>query len=172
MSIVPFAFLGVFITLLIHGLPLSMLVLIGLTGLMGVVVNNSILIVETIHRRKEQTEETDLKTLVIASCRTRLRPILLTSFTTFFGIIPLGYGIGGHEPFLEHVALTFGWGLLFSSIISLFLAPTVFVVIERGKLWVLRKLGREESKEFTDEPQSPPEEKKVVTRVTASSHDR
>ncbi|MFH2201562.1 MAG: efflux RND transporter permease subunit [Elusimicrobiota bacterium] len=126
MSIIPFAFIGVFLTLLLHGLPLSMLVLIGLAGLMGVVVNNSILLVEAILRLAEERPELTLPERLVEAGRQRLRPIILTSVTTFFGVAPLGYGIGGREPFLEHVALTFGWGLLFTAVVSLFLIPTVY----------------------------------------------
>ena len=128
MSIIPFAFIGVFLTLLIHGLPLSMLVLIGLTGLMGVVVNNSILLVEAIVRLESEMPDLTLPERLIEAGRQRLRPIILTSVTTFFGVAPLGYGIGGREPFLEHVALTFGWGLLFTAIITLFLIPTFYAL--------------------------------------------
>lgn len=126
MSVIPFAFIGVFLTLLLHGLPLSMLVLIGLTGLMGVVVNNSILMVEAANRLHEERSELDLFSRIVEAGRQRLRPIMLTSITTFFGVAPLGYGIGGSEPFLEHIALTFGWGLLFTAIVTLFLVPTLY----------------------------------------------
>ncbi len=135
MSVIPFAFIGVFLCLLMHGLPLSMLVLIGLTGLMGVVVNNSILLVEAMDRLKSERPELAFNDRVVEAGRQRLRPIMLTSVTTFFGVSPLGYGIGGREPFLEHVALTFGWGLLFTAIITLFLVPTMYTTLNRMKNW-------------------------------------
>lgn len=152
LSILPFAFVGVFLTLLLHGLPLSMLVLIGLTGLMGVVVNNSILIVEAIRREHHYIQSAPSIAIVVKACRTRLRPILLTSFTTFFGVLPLGYGIGGNEPFLAHTALTFGWGLVFCSVITLFLVPVVYAFSLRAKTWPRRiavkvGLSREKVKE-------------------------
>ncbi|MFH1725712.1 MAG: efflux RND transporter permease subunit [Elusimicrobiota bacterium] len=131
MSIIPFAFIGVFLTLLLHGLPLSMLVLIGLAGLMGVVVNNSILLVEAVGRLAVERPDLDLPGRLVEAGRQRLRPILLTSITTFFGVAPLGYGIGGREPFLEHVALTFGWGLLFTAFVTLFLVPTLYALLHR-----------------------------------------
>ncbi|PCI35986.1 MAG: hypothetical protein COB53_10555 [Elusimicrobia bacterium] len=136
MSVIPFAFIGVFLTLLMHGLPLSMLVLIGLTGLMGVVVNNSILLVEAMDRLKHERPDLRFNARVIEAGRQRLRPIVLTSVTTFFGVAPLGYGIGGREPFLEHVALTFGWGLLFTAIVTLYLVPTMYVALNQIKGWI------------------------------------
>ena len=136
MSVIPFAFIGVFITLLLHGLPLSMLVLIGLTGLMGVVVNNSILLVEAMGRLKTEMPHLAFNERVVEAGRQRLRPIVLTSVTTFFGVAPLGYGIGGREPFLEHVALTFGWGLLFTAVITLYLVPTMYATLNRMKGWI------------------------------------
>ena len=135
MSVIPFAFIGVFLTLLMHGLPLSMLVLIGLTGLMGVVVNNSILLVEAMGRLKVEMPNLEFTERVVTAGKQRLRPIVLTSVTTFFGVAPLGYGIGGREPFLEHVALTFGWGLLFTAVITLYLVPVMYATLNRMKAW-------------------------------------
>ena len=64
---------------------------------------------------------------------------MLTSVTTFFGVAPLGYGIGGREPFLEHVALTFGWGLVFTAgevlLPPLLGAATANVVVTLVLLW-------------------------------------
>jgi multidrug efflux pump subunit AcrB len=136
MSVIPFAFIGVFLTLLLHGLPLSMLVLIGLTGLMGVVVNNSILLVEAMGRLKTEMPHLAFHDRVVEAGRQRLRPIVLTSVTTFFGVAPLGYGIGGREPFLEHVALTFGWGLVFTAGVTLYLVPTMYSTLNRMKGWL------------------------------------
>lgn len=129
LSVVPFAFIGVFLTLLLHGLPLSILVLIGLTGLIGVVVNNSILMVDTIHGMRQEHGDKSLDEILVQSAVQRLRPILLTSVTTFLGVLPLGYGIGGKEPFLQHVALTFGWGLLFAAGVTLFLVPSLYALL-------------------------------------------
>ncbi|MEE8424923.1 MAG: efflux RND transporter permease subunit, partial [Elusimicrobiota bacterium] len=141
MSIIPFAFVGVFLTLLLHGLPLSMLVLIGLAGLMGVVVNNSILLVETVGRLAEEQPDLKFHERLVEAGRQRLRPIVLTSVTTFFGVAPLGYGIGGREPFLEHVALTFGWGLVFTACITVFLVPTVYAIGYQAGNWFRRRFG-------------------------------
>ena len=125
MAVIPFAFVGTFITLLIHGEPLSIVTLVGMTGLMGVVVNNSILIVDTIDRLAKERPDLSLRDIFIEAPIERLRPIFITSISTFFGILPLGYGLGGKEPFLQPPALTFGWGLMFTSIITLFLIPSL-----------------------------------------------
>ena len=112
-----------------------MLVLIGLTGLMGVVFNNSILLVEAMGRLKVEMPNLEFTERVVTAGKQRLRPIVLTSVTTFFGVAPLGYGIGGREPFLEHVALTFGWGLLFTAVITLYLVPVMYATLNRMKAW-------------------------------------
>ena len=129
-SVIPFALIGIFIALLLHALPMSLLVLVGFTGLMGVVVNNSILLLETFNREMEQNGRPHSEAIV-EGATTRLRPILLTSMSTFCGVAPLGYGIGGREPFLEHMALTFGWGLLFASAVTLLWMPALFEIISR-----------------------------------------
>ncbi|OVE76114.1 hypothetical protein BVX98_06445 [bacterium F11] len=126
LSVIPFGLLGIFLALLIPGKFLTLLVWIGAAGLMGVVINNSILMVDTFNRVKRQVGGT-YKETVIQGARQRLRPILLTSLSTFFGVMPLGYGIGGQEPFLEDMAYAFGWGLLFCSVTTLLWIPAFFM---------------------------------------------
>lgn len=115
-----FAFAGVFLALLLHGLPVSMLALIAMVGLTGVVVNNAILIVDTIIRNLGPQDKMEV---IIKSSLERLRPIFLTSITTFIGVIPVAYGIGGRDPFLMPLALTFGWGFMFSTLLNIFFTP-------------------------------------------------
>ena len=126
-SIIPFALLGVFLSLLIPGKLLTLLVLIGFTGLTGVVVNNSILMIETFKRYKEQNNLSESEVVVLGT-KERLRPILLTTLSTFFGVMPLGYGLGGKEPFLQDMAYSFGWGLMFCSIMTLIWIPAFHLV--------------------------------------------
>lgn len=126
-TVIPFALIGVLLTLILHHLPLSLLVLIGFAGLMGVVINNSILMIQSFKWHEERSE-TDTATDVADGSAQRFRPIFLTSFTTLFAVMPLGYGIGGREPFLEHMALTFGWGLFFCTMVTLFWTPAIYMV--------------------------------------------
>lgn len=131
LSVIPFALIGVFISLLIVNKSVTLLVLIGFTGLTGVVVNNSILMIETFNRVKDQYR-LNFKEAVVRGASHRLRPILLTSFSTFFGVMPLGLGIGGKEPFLQDMAYTFGCGLLFCSFVTLLWIPAFYIDMVRA----------------------------------------
>ncbi|MCS7184464.1 MAG: efflux RND transporter permease subunit [bacterium] len=126
-----FAFAGVFLALLVHGMPISMLSMIAMIGLTGVVINNAILIVDTAIRNIDSgMSKYDS---IINACKARLRPILLTSITTFAGVMPVAYGIGGSDPFLKPLALTFGWGFIFSTIFTLLFTPIVSSFLLKAK---------------------------------------
>jgi len=142
-SVIPFALIGVFLSLLIPGKPLTLLVLIGFTGLTGVVVNNSILMIETFNRLMDQ-KKMSFEKAVAQGAKDRLRPILLTSISTFFAVMPLGYGIGGKEPFLQDMAYSFGWGLLFCSLVTLFWIPSFYMTSVKVIRWGRKTFGKED----------------------------
>ena len=62
--------------------------------------------------------------------RVRLRPVILTTVTTFFGLMPVAYGIGGSDPFLKPMALTVSWGLFFATFLTLLVIPCLYAVID------------------------------------------
>jgi len=99
---VPFGFIGVLIAFYIHGLSLSFIGLIGTLGMMGVVVNDSLVMVTYLNTLKSKNLEMNLD-LIIEGSKTRLRPVLLTTITTVLGLLPTVYGWGfgadgdGHE---------------------------------------------------------------------------
>lgn len=141
MSVVVLAFIGTCLSLFVVQKPITLLVLIGFTGLTGVVVNNSILMIETYRRTKEQKNLSEDESIVEGSLD-RLRPILLTSFSTFFGVLPLGLGIGGDEPFLKDMAFSFGCGLLFCSLLTLIWIPTLYASVIRIRKSVVSFLNK------------------------------
>ena len=122
----PFMVIGLAFVLLTHGIPGSMMVGIAVVGLMGVVVNASIVLVDTIMgltKGKALNHQ-----MVIDGAVSRLRPIFLTTSTTVLGVMPTGYGIGGYDPFLSHMSLVLAYGLLFGSLIILVIVPVMFVI--------------------------------------------
>lgn len=130
-SVVPFALVGVLITFFLHGKDLSMLAMIGTIGLAGVVVNASIVMVDSVHQRLAEIGEVDSATrnaAIIDALVARLRPILVTSLSTFFGVIPTAYGLGGYDAMLSPMSLALGWGLAFSTLITLFLVPALYTI--------------------------------------------
>ncbi|MBW1812580.1 MAG: efflux RND transporter permease subunit [Deltaproteobacteria bacterium] len=125
MSSIPFLVIGFAFVLITHGIPASMMGGIAMVGLMGVIVNNSIIMVHTISRLAVNGSIT--KENIIQGSVSRLRPVFLTTITTVLGVLPTGYGIGGSDPFLAHMSLVLAYGLLFGTIITLFMVPLLFM---------------------------------------------
>ncbi len=128
MIAIPFAFIGVVFGLFIMGEQLSILAVIGIVALMGIVVNNSILLLDFINRARENGMS--IREAVVQSGKTRLRPIILTSLTTLGGLFPMAFGIGGSEPYLAPMAISMFWGMLFSTVLTLFAVPALYVIAE------------------------------------------
>ncbi len=124
---VPFAVVGVIVGLLLVGMPFSMMGFMALIMLTGVVVNNAIVMVDYIKILRLQGM--DVRTAVVSSARRRLRPILMTWFTTVLGMLPLALGMGeGAEIWKEFGVAAIG-GLMFSGTITLFLVPVMYTLL-------------------------------------------
>ncbi len=121
---VPFAAVGVALGLLVTGIPLSMPVWLGTIMLAGIVVNNTIVLVETIELKKELTSS--LIEAIIEASKIRLRPILMTTLTTVVGMLPLAMALGEGSEMLQPLAISIVAGLSFSMLVTLFLVPSVY----------------------------------------------
>ncbi|MCH7504326.1 efflux RND transporter permease subunit [PVC group bacterium] len=121
---IPFGFVGVVFALYFHGEPFSFLAFLGMVGLSGVVINDSIILVDYINQLRKQG--LSLFDAVIQGGKTRLRPVVLTTLTTIIGLAPVAYGLGGLDPFLRPMAITISWGLAFGTIIILGLVPCLY----------------------------------------------
>ena len=129
-----FSFVGVFWAFMITGTPMSVMGMIGMLILMGIVVNNGIVLVDRINQIIDEGEE--ITNAVIRGCKDRLRPILMTVSTTILGLVPLAFGntqIGGDGPTYAPMAIAIIGGLLFSTITSLYLVPLAYVLLLRLK---------------------------------------
>lgn len=121
---IPLGFVGVVFGFLISGKALSFLAMIGIIGLAGVIVNASIVLVDTIEEFQSRGEGL-LESLITASSE-RFRPILVTTMTTMAGMIPTAYAIGGSDPLLIPMTLSLAWGLGFETFGSLIFIPASF----------------------------------------------
>ena len=130
-AVVPFAAVSVVVTFWAHGMNFSLLPLIGTIGLSGVVVNASIVMVDSVHqaqhRMRSAASEAERFEVMIEALVSRLRPVLVTSLSTFGGVVPTAYGLGGYDAVMSPMSLALGWGLAFSSIVTLFLVPALYV---------------------------------------------
>ena len=129
MSAIPFGFTGAVIGHLVMGMNLAVLSIIGIVALSGVVVNDSLVMVDFINRYKREDGKTNLEAAMAAGPR-RFRPILLTSVTTFVGLFPLLIEKSVQAKFLVPMAISLAFGVLFATLITLILVPTSYMVIE------------------------------------------
>ncbi len=123
----PYALVGVAGVLWLTATPLSAPVLLGVILLVGIVVNNAILLVEYIERGLRRGLE--LTAAVVEAGRIRLRPILMTVLTTLSGMLPLALGAGEGADLMRPLALTVVGGLAVSTLLTLVLAPCLFVLV-------------------------------------------
>lgn len=122
---VPFIAIGVVWSLFFHGMALSMFALLGLIGLVGVIVNNAIVLVHTIQEKSQEDGAAGDEAVLTGSVQ-RLRPVLLTSLTTILGLFPTAYGLGGYDPMISPMCLAMGYGLLFGTLIVMYLVPCLY----------------------------------------------
>jgi multidrug efflux pump subunit AcrB len=128
---VPTGLTGVLVALFITGTTLNVQSLMGVLMMVGMVVSNSILIVEFTHRLEE--DGMPLVDAVVNSCRIRLRPILMTSLATIFGLIPMAAKLGtGSEAYAPLARAIIG-GLLVSVVLTVVIVPAAYLLVYRGR---------------------------------------
>jgi HAE1 family hydrophobic/amphiphilic exporter-1 len=124
-----FSLVGVFWAFLITGTSMGIMGMIGMLVLMGIVVNNGIVLVDRINQLRNEQPEAELVPLIVEACEARLRPILMTVSTTVLGLLPLAFGdatIGGDGPNYAPMAIAIIGGLVFSTLTSLLLVPLTY----------------------------------------------
>jgi len=126
MTAIPFGIVGAILGHWLHGLSLGILSLNGIIALAGVVVNDSLLLVSTFNDIIDT--EDDLHEAISISCRSRLRAVLLTSFTTFAGLMPLLWETSMQAQFLIPAAVSLAYGILFATAITLILIPSLLLI--------------------------------------------
>jgi len=129
MSAIPFGIIGAVIGHLLLGMNFSILSMIGIVALSGVVVNDSLVLVDFINRYHKQGYT--IEEAAIESGQARFRPILLTSITTFVGLVPLLLEKSLQAQFLIPMGISLGFGVLFSTFITLILVPNGVIIIDQ-----------------------------------------
>lgn len=128
MFTIPLAVMGVFVGLILMRTPIGMMSFMGIIALSGIVVNDSIVLIDFINRK--MAEGGDRIAVIVEASKIRLRPILLTSITTILGLMPLALGIFGKEKMLTPMAISIVWGLSFSSILTLLIIPCLYAIVD------------------------------------------
>ena len=121
--------------------PLTFVTLIGLLTLTGIVVNDSLLLVDFINRYwKEQPKQ--LYLAITRACHVRMRPIILTSLTTIFGLAPMAFGLGGKSLFWAPLATAIMWGLSFATLLILSIVPAYYAILQDMRYFILHRKRR------------------------------
>ena len=128
MSVIPFGIIGAIAGHWVMDRELSMASVLGLMALTGVVVNDSLVLTDFINRHKARGET--VQDAVLQAGVTRFRPVILTSLTTFFGLLPLLFEDSVQAQFLIPMAISLGFGILFATIITLVMIPANVMIIE------------------------------------------
>jgi multidrug efflux pump subunit AcrB len=128
MSVIPFGAIGAVIGHIIMDRPISMFSMFGLIALAGVVVNDSLILVDFIN--KARLKGVALRDAVISSGTARFRAIVLTSFTTAAGLLPIILEDDRQSQAIIPTAISIGYGIVFATIITLFLIPALYMLQE------------------------------------------
>ena len=128
MSVIPFGFVGAIIGHILFGLTVSMMSLFGLVALSGVIINDGLILVDFVNNARK--EGLSLSDSVLQGCRQRFRAILLTTLTTFFGIMPIMFETSLQARFVIPMAVSLAFGILFGTVITLLMLPSLYVILE------------------------------------------
>jgi multidrug efflux pump subunit AcrB len=132
LTTVPFALIGAMFGLIISGNPFSVIALFGFVALAGIVVNDAIVMMHFVNERRKGSPISVFRLWrsIINGGRLRLRAIILTSLTTISGLIPMAFGIGGMSEMWSPLANVILFGLLVSTLLTLFVIPSLLAVLD------------------------------------------
>jgi multidrug efflux pump subunit AcrB len=142
MSAIPLGLIGVIFTFKLFGASLGFMAMLGVVGLVGVVVNDSIVLVTFINQQRENLDS--ILEAIVAGCRSRFRPVILTTFTTVAGLLPVAHTPGG-DPFIKPMAMSFAWGLLFSTVVTLIFVPCSYFSYVKSLNWISGLINRKKN---------------------------
>ncbi len=128
---IPLAFIGVVYALYLLAIPVSVVVFIGGIVLVGVVVNDAIVLVDYINRLRSTGLPID--DAIVKGCQTRLRPVLMTTMTTVLGLTPMAIGLGEGSEIRVPLAITCIAGLLSATFLTLVVVPSLYSIVSRDK---------------------------------------
>jgi len=128
MMAIPFALIGVIFVFISHGLDMSFFSSLGIIALVGMVVNDSLVLVSHVEDLRKEFPEKSLFEIVRYGTTNRLRSIVMTTLTTVVGLLPLAYGIGGSDSWMAPMAMAIGYGLMFATTLTLFFIPCLYLI--------------------------------------------
>ena len=136
MAVIPFGAAGALYGHLMMGYGLSVMSIMGIVALAGVVVNDSLILVDFANRQRRDKKMSAHDAIISAGIR-RFRPILLTTLTTFGGLAPMVFETSRQAQFIAPMAVSLGFGILFTTFVCLLVLPALYIMLSN----VLDKLG-------------------------------
>ena len=140
MVCIPFGIVGAVIAHVVMGYPLSLMSMMGIVALSGVVVNDSLVLID--FANGERQRGSSAREAIVAAGIRRFRPILLTTLTTFFGLAPMIFETSRQAKFMIPMAISLGFGILFATVITLILVPALYLIVDEAGDLVRAMLGR------------------------------
>ncbi len=150
MGVIPFGVIGAIVGHWLTGYPISMMSVMGLIALSGVVVNDSLILVDYVNRAVAAGQ--DRHSAVIDAGGRRFRAIMLTSLTTFFGLAPMLLERSVQAQMIVPMAISLAFGIVFATVITLLLVPSLYLILEDLDRWWQSRDG-ENVPEHTPEPE-------------------
>ncbi len=129
MTVIPFGIIGAIVGHILLGYDLNLVSMFGIVALTGVVINDSMVLIDFANRMRREKKESFYNAVYEAGIK-RFRPIILTTLTTFFGLMPMIFETSRQARFLIPMAISLGFGILFSTFIVLILVPGIYVILE------------------------------------------
>lgn len=145
MTGIPFGMVGAIVGHLIMGYSLSLVSMFGIVALSGVVVNDALVLIDFANRERDRGRE--VAQAILNAATTRFRAVILTTLTTFGGLAPMIFETSRQARFLIPMAISLGFGILFATLITLILIPSLFLMIEdlrKARQWIVGLLTRPE----------------------------
>jgi multidrug efflux pump subunit AcrB len=137
MFTIPLAFTGGLLALFISGFEISVVAMIGFVLLVGIIVNNGIVLIDYINQLR--TEGVERIEAIITAGTTRLRPVVMTAITTILGLVPLAIGIGLGADLMQPIAVVCIGGLVYATFMTLFIVPILYDILMKKQLRVVTK---------------------------------
>lgn len=135
MFTIPLAFTGGFAMLYITGFEISVISVIGFIMLAGIIVNNGIVLVDYVNQLRRGGMEK--RAALVEACKTRMRPVLMTTITTVLGLVFMAIGFGSGAELMQPIAITCIGGLIYGTLMTLFVVPALYDIFNRKELTVI-----------------------------------
>ncbi|MEL7005587.1 MAG: efflux RND transporter permease subunit, partial [Bacteroidota bacterium] len=140
LAMLPFAYVGVAWGTFVHGLPVNIFSILGMIALWGILINNGLVLISTYNENIKSG--LSVKESLREAAISRFRPIVLTTITTVFGLLPLLLNNSVSSQFIKPTAIAIAYGLIFGTVLTLAFLPSVLLILNRIKVFYANKIRR------------------------------